>query len=213
MSRPPAAAIVAMVALFAALCATIPFTPLMSVDDITVEGATNLPEDEVRELTGISTGTALGKVDARGAALNVASNPWVDSATVSRNWPNGIQVTVTEHEPVAWVDIDGQPHLIDREGKDFIVAPPPLGAVEIRADGDFEQAVQVASSISDTARPRVRALETEGKYNYKLVLDDDRVVHWGASVDNANKALALETVLQMEGGEFNISNPELVTSR
>ena len=77
----------------------------------------------------------------------------------------------------------------------------------------MESVAEVASSISDTARPRVRALETEGKYNYKLVLDDDRVVHWGASVDNANKALALETVLQMEGGEFNISNPELVTSR
>lgn len=213
MQRPPAAATAAMVALFAALCATIPFTPLMSVDDIAVEGAVNLPEEEVRDLAGISTGTPLGKVDARGAAQSIASNPWIDSATVSRDWPNGIDVAVTEHEPVAWVDIDGQPHLIDREGNDFIVAPPPPGAVEIRTDGEFADAVQVASSISDVARPRVRAIEADGEYGYKLLLDDDRVVRWGAPVDNANKALALETVLQMEGREFNISNPELVTSR
>ena len=77
----------------------------------------------------------------------------------------------------------------------------------------FAQAVEVASSISDVARPRVRALKANGDYTYTLVLDDDRVVQWGAATDNANKALALETVLQLEGHEFNISNPELVTSR
>ena len=134
---------------------------------------------------------------------------------MSRAWPNGVSVEITEHDPVAWVDIDGQPHLIDREGRDFIVAAPPAGAVEIQgvAQERFAQAVEVASSISDVARPRVRALKANGDYTYTLVLDDDRVVQWGAATDNANKALALETVLQLEGHEFNISNPELVTSR
>ena len=46
-----------------------------------------------------------------------------------------------------------------------------------------------------------------------LRLREGRTVVWGAAEDNANKALALESVLQMEGTEFNISNPELVTTR
>ncbi len=33
------------------------------------------------------------------------------------------------------------------------------------------------------------------------------------SEDNANKALAFETVLKLEGQNWNISNPELVTSK
>lgn len=211
----PYGAIAATVAIVVAVCAAVPFTPLMSVNDIAVEGSVNLPEEEVRNLTGIDYGTPIGKVKPRRAAENVAANPWVDSATVSRAWPNGVSVEITEHDPVAWVDIDGQPHLIDREGRDFIVAAPPAGAVEIQgvAQERFAQAVEVASSISDVARPRVRALKANGDYTYTLVLDDDRVVQWGAATDNANKALALETVLQLEGHEFNISNPELVTLR
>ena len=44
-------------------------------------------------------------------------------------------------------------------------------------------------------------------------LKDERTVFWGASEDNANKALAFETILKMEGQNWNISNPELVTSK
>ena len=52
-----------------------------------------------------------------------------------------------------------------------------------------------------------------GKYTYELRTADGRTVVWGAPEDNENKALALETVLQMDGQRFNIANPQLVTSR
>ena len=74
-------------------------------------------------------------------------------------------------------------------------------------------AVEVASSITDAARPQVRELTTEGNHSFVLRLDGDRTVVWGAAEDDRNKALALETVLQLPGQTFNISNPELVTSR
>ena len=63
------------------------------------------------------------------------------------------------------------------------------------------------------ARPQVRELTRDGDHSFVLKLDGDRTVTWGASEDNRNKALALETVLQLDGKTFNISNPELVTSR
>lgn len=215
MSRRAIAIVAGCVALVLAVVAALPFTPAMPVDDVNVEGAVNLPAEEVTSLSGVETGTPMGRVDVRRAAQDVATNPWVDSVTVKRNWPNAVDVTVVEHTPVAWIDQGGEPHLINSEGKDFVVAQPPVGAVQLVDIGEEQlpKAVEVASAITDVARPQVRELTRDGDHSFVLKLDGDRTVTWGASEDNRNKALALETVLQLDGKSFNISNPELVTSR
>ncbi|MCG7273915.1 Cell division protein FtsQ [Corynebacterium afermentans subsp. afermentans] len=215
MSRRAIAIVAGCVALVLAVVAALPFTPAMPVDDVNVEGAVNLPAEEVTSLSGVETGTPMGRVDVRRAAQDVATNPWVDSVTVKRNWPNAVDVTVVEHTPVAWIDQGGEPHLINSEGKDFVVAQPPVGAVQLVDIGEEQlpKAVEVASAITDVARPQVRELTRDGDHSFVLKLDGDRTVTWGASEDNRNKALALETVLQLDGKTFNISNPELVTSR
>ena len=215
MSRRAIAIVAGCVALVLAVVAALPFTPAMPVDDVNVEGAVNLPAEEVTSLSGVETGTPMGRVDVRRAAQDVATNPWVDSVTVKRNWPNAVDVTVVEHTPVAWIDQGGEPHLINSDGKDFVVAQPPVGAVQLVDIGEEQlpKAVEVASAITDVARPQVRELTRDGDHSFVLKLDGDRTVTWGASEDNRNKALALETVLQLDGKTFNISNPELVTSR
>ena len=215
MSRRAIAIVAGCVALVLAVVAALPFTPAMPVDDVNVEGAVNLPAEEVTSLSGVETGTPMGRVDVRRAAQDVATNPWVDSVTVKRNWPNAVDVTVVEHTAVAWIDQGGEPHLINSEGKDFVVAQPPVGAVQLVDIGEEQlpKAVEVASAITDVARPQVRELTRDGDHSFVLKLDGDRTVTWGASEDNRNKALALETVLQLDGKTFNISNPELVTSR
>ena len=215
MSRRAIAIVAGCVALVLAVVAALPFTPAMPVDDVNVEGAVNLPAEEVTSLSGVETGTPMGRVDVRRAAQDVATNPWVDSVTVKRNWPNAVDVTVVEHTPVAWIDQGGEPHLSNSEGQDFVVAQPPVGAVQLGDIGEEQlpKAVEVASAITDVARPQVRELTRDGDHSFVLKLDGDRTVTWGASEDNRNKALALETVLQLDGKTFNISNPELVTSR
>jgi len=215
MSRRAIAIVAGCVALVLAVVAALPFTPAMPVDDVNVEGAVNLPAEEVTSLSGVETGTPMGRVDVRRAAQDVATNSWVDSVTVKRNWPNAVDVTVVEHTPVAWIDQGGEPHLINSEGQDFVVAQPPVGAVQLVDIGEEQlpKAVEVASAITDVARPQVRELTRDGDHSFVLKLDGDRTVTWGASEDNRNKALALETVLQLDGKTFNISNPELVTSR
>lgn len=215
MSRRAIAVVIGCITLIAAVVAALPFTPAMPVDAVSVEGAVNLPAEEVEALSGIEAGTPMGRVDVRGAAHRVAGNPWVDSATVKRQWPNAVDITVVEHTPVAWLDQSGEPHLINSEGKDFVVAQPPVGAVQLTGIGDeqMREAVEVAAAITDPARPQVRELTTDGAHNFVLKVEGDRTVVWGAAQDNRNKALALETVLQLPGQSFNISNPELVTSR
>lgn len=205
------------VAAVAALVAIAPFTPVMGVKEVAVEGNRTLSTEQVRDLTGIAPDTPMGRVNVTDAAHRVASDPWVKTVTVARNWPNTIDVALEEHVAVAYLRQSDGAHLIDREGKDFLVAEQPAGAVElVGASADNEQAmadaVDIASSISDEARAEIAVIEV-GPFNHVLKTHDGRTIYWGASEDNQNKAYALEAVLQMEGEEFNITNPQLVTSK
>lgn len=78
-------------------------SPLLSVQDIAVDGATNADVDGLLEQTGVVVGTPLMDLDLDGAATAIESDPWVVSATVGRDWPNGVVVSVLEREPIGWV--------------------------------------------------------------------------------------------------------------
>lgn len=189
--------------------------PVFKVSSFEVHGISHVDAAQVEEASGVAKGENLVRVDARAAASGVARLPWVKSATVSRSFPSTLSVEVTEHEAVAFRDKN---KLIDAEGEEFAEDTPPEGAVEITgsAEPDSEEmsdAVEVVAALPQPLRAQVKSLEVKSAYSMTFRLKDDRSVFWGASEDNANKALAFETVLKMEGGQWNISNPELVTTK
>ena len=196
----------------------LPFTPLMPVKGVVVDGNDVLTPEAVQAQSDIELGTPMGLVKVRRAAENIVQDPWVDVVTVHRDWPSTVRVDLKERVAVAYLQQPDGAHLIDTEGKDFLIAEPPVGAMElvgvdVENKEQMRDAVAIAASISSGARAQVAALEANGRYSFVLRLHDNRRVVWGASEDNANKSLAFETVLQREGAEFNISNPELITAR
>lgn len=218
------------VLLVAVLAVVLPRTKAMPVKDIEVRGAQQLSTEEVAAATGIAPGTPMGAVDTHAAAVSVAGLPWVETVTVSRGWPSTITVDIAEHTAVAFFTGGDGAHLINADGDEFAVDDPPPGAVEITGDaargasGDsggssdsggsvLRDAVEVAASLSEPAREAVKSLEARSPHTFVLHLADGATVVWGANGDNANKALALDTVLQREGSEFNISNPGQITVR
>ncbi|WP_288831318.1 cell division protein FtsQ/DivIB [uncultured Corynebacterium sp.] len=216
--RRRALTVAAALLVVATAAAVMPFTPALPVKGIDVEGTSHLSPEEVRSAAGVAEGTPMGRVDVGAAAAGVAGIPWVKSATVKRHWPSSVDVEVVEHVAVAYVEQGDGTHLIDPEGREFTVDAPPPGAIKIAGEAVGDEAVRadavaVATSISERVRGQVMSIEAKGNHNFVLKLADDRTVVWGAAEDNANKALALETVLQREGREFNVTNPELVTVR
>ena len=201
-----------------AVAAVLPFTQAVPVKGVEVQGANHLSEEEVRAASGIVEGTPMARVDLNDAAAAVAGLDWVRSASVGRHWPSTVVVRVEENVAVAYTENGDGTHLIDAEGREFTVDAPPPGAIKLGGpalaeDGVQADVVAVATSISERARGQVMSIEARGRYDFVLRLADDRSVVWGAAEDNDNKARALETVLQREGREFNVSNPELVTVR
>ena len=201
----------------AVLAAVAPFTPVVPMRGINVHGNHVLTEEYVQQLADIAPDTPMGRVDVRRAAQNIAADPWVETVTVSRDWPSSVDVEVTEHVAVAFIAQDDGTHLIDSNGVDFLVAEPPPQAIELVGapveDAEAMAAVvDIAASISERARNEIAAIDV-APLNHVLRTNDGRTIVWGASEDNENKSYALEAVLQMEGREFNITNPQLVTSR
>ncbi|OFT83719.1 cell division protein FtsQ/DivIB [Corynebacterium sp. HMSC29G08] len=201
----------------AVLAAVAPFTPVVPMRGINVHGNHALTQEYVQQLADIAPDTPMGRVDVRRAAQNIAADPWVETVTVSRDWPSSVDVEITEHVAVAFIAQHDGTHLIDSNGEDFLVAEPPPQAIELVGapveDAEAMAAVvDIAASISERARNEIAAIDV-APLNHVLRTNDGRTIVWGASEDNKNKSYALEAVLQMEGREFNITNPQLVTSR
>ncbi|MDD7582660.1 cell division protein FtsQ/DivIB [Corynebacterium sp. 32222D000AT] len=205
----------ALVAVVAIAAAVVWFFPVFKAQDFELNGASQVTEEEVREASGIAEGSNLMRLDAHAAAEGVATLPWVKSATVGRSLPSTVQVDITEREAVAFLREGDGTHLIDSAGKEFVVAEPPEGAVEIDSNEEagLVDAVEILAALSQDQRAQVEKLSMDEKYSATLHLASGRTVVWGANDDNADKARAFSTVLQMDGTHWNITNPELVTKR
>jgi len=77
---------------------------------------------------------SLFTMDLEAAQAKFSGLPWVRRASVSRVWPNRLQVTLTEHQPLAsW----NRTAMLNLEGEVFPVAPLD-GLVDIRAPEGME---------------------------------------------------------------------------
>ncbi len=190
--------------------------PLLKVNDIEVTGAAHVSVEEAEVASGLQRGENLVRISPQEAAAGVAQLPWVKSATVSRSFPDGVRIDIVERDAVAYSQAEDGAHLIDSHGDEFLIGEPPAEAVALRGgesgSPNWQGAVEILAALPPELRVQAREIDTTDRFNYVFHMNDDRVVVWGASEDNADKARALAAVLQMEGNNWNISNPELVTS-
>lgn len=77
-------------------------SPLFDLDRVKVEGAAHVTEEEVRAASGLRPGQPLTDVEpgAVAEAVEVAL-PWVQGASVHRNWPGAVTIRLVERAPVA----------------------------------------------------------------------------------------------------------------
>ncbi|MDK6685627.1 FtsQ-type POTRA domain-containing protein, partial [Escherichia coli] len=80
----------------AIVAAVVWFSPWLVVKNIDVEGVVHGDKDAIVEASGISENQKLIRLDTDASARSVAGQPWVDSVTVSRSWPQGVTISVRE---------------------------------------------------------------------------------------------------------------------
>lgn len=76
-----------------------------AIEQVTVSGAEHLSAEELTELAAVPEGSTLLNVDANGITTRLDSNPWVKSATIDRNFPNTLNLIITERTISAVVEV------------------------------------------------------------------------------------------------------------
>jgi cell division protein FtsQ len=90
---------------------------LLVVRSVTVSGAHLVPSSEVVAAAGVPLGTPLIRVDTAQVAHRVDAIRQVASATVSKDWPDGLRITLRERTPVVAVRMSvGGYDLVDSAG-------------------------------------------------------------------------------------------------
>lgn len=199
------------------LAAVLAFSPLLQVRSIEVEGAVHLEDEEVIVAATAVDGQNMLFADTGAAATSVAELPWVESVTVSRDWPSSVRVSITEYVAVGVVDSDDGPAAINDRGRVFLRGEAPEGAVPVRAEVDDTDALAAAGetlgALPDDLRDAVEEVDAPAADEVTLRFADDREVFWGSSDRAEEKAEATRVVLTREGQQWNVANPALPSVR
>ncbi len=114
-------------------------TPWMSAQVVTVAGRhPNTPTADIEAAAGLGGHPPLVDVDPGAVAARVERLPYVATADVQRQWPDGVRITVSERAPALQMAGPGQRwSLLDARGR-------TLGVVPSRAPGLPQLVVHVA---------------------------------------------------------------------
>ncbi len=192
-------------------------TPLLDVDGVVIEGATQTGVPAVRTAATIDRGVAMTDVDGTGAARRVSRLPWVLRTDVVREWPSTVRIRVVERTAVAVIRQDGAAWvLVDRAGRVLapaVVPPPGLvvvdgvpagGAPGTNVAAPARNPLEVAAELPSGLAPRV-ATVTLGTNGVELRLKPQGVVQLGDNTAVADKLRAALTVLAAVDGR-TVSN-------
>lgn len=194
------------------------FSSWLAVDTIDVRGAQTASADDIRDRADIPIGEPLARVDLAEAEARVGSLAVVKTVDVSRQWPDGILVSIEERVAIAVVDIGGRLRGMDAEGvvfRDYKRPPPGLPRVETSVGTTSEalrEAAAVISALPQALTAIVDYVEVETVDQISLVLRDGRVVIWGSSADSETKAKVLEELLQTPAAVYDVSVPSRPTT-
>lgn len=96
----------------------------LPVQEVRIQGELDrLDLPALRERVAAAVHGGFFTVDVEAVRRAVEAEPWVAQAQVRRDWPDSLQVTVTERRPVA---VWGDGALLDAEGRSFRPAAGPL---------------------------------------------------------------------------------------
>ena len=146
------------------------------IDQVTLVGHRFSYDRDVFDAIDLANVRTFGALDTAEVKARIERLPWIDTAEITRVYPGGLDIHVTERKPYALWSRSGAYYLIDKTGR-------VLGAVNREALPDLprfagEGAAEEAASLLDTVAryPEVAARLTEAERvserRWRLKLDN-----------------------------------------
>lgn len=201
------------------------FSSVLDARTVSVEGQSSLSATQVRKAADVPLGGPLARVDLTAVEARVKAVPRVRLVEVSRSWPHGVTIDVTERSAVVWSRVGGEFRGIDRFGVDFRSYPKkPSGLIEARVSAtDAEQRLQTLQAVAAIAdgirrddpalRKQIQAIIGSTKDSVVLDLTKGRTVTWGSEAQAARKLEVLEQLLEIDAKGYDVSAPDQPTTR
>jgi cell division protein FtsQ len=195
------------------------FSSVLGVRTVRVTGLVLLTEQQVLDTAAIPHGSPLLRLDTGAVAARLRALPEVASVRVTTRLPSTVAITVSERVGVGYLAEGAKFEIYDSSDVGFrLVGTKPKTVPELVAgsqpDGpEALAAAQVAGDVGAGIRARLTSVSAATTQSVTLILRDGRIVLWGGTDRDADKAKLLPVLLKQPGKYFDISDPSTVVSR
>jgi cell division protein FtsQ len=184
-------------------------SPLLRIQEVTVEGTRLLDPEEVAAAANLH-GASILFPDTGGARQRIESEPMVKSVTFERAWPRGMRIIVRERRPWGFWEVQNRRYVIDEDGVVLERVLPDEGAPVIRqldathsleaGDRVDSDAVALARQLVEAAPQRLGLAVTTVEYRDRdgltAVFEGGLRVTFGDGRDFDYKIAALKALLE-----------------
>jgi cell division protein FtsQ len=192
---------------------------LLVARSVRVTGAPAAQRAEVLRAAGIATGTPLIRISTSAVARRVEQITQIQSARVSRDWPDSVVIAVTERTPALVVASGAGYALIDRFGVvigHVATRPPrltlltsgPADLASLRGSPAIAAAVTVLRQLPPSIRAQVRGVAAPSADAVTLDLGHGITVLWGGTDRPAAKAAELAILMRGKADFYNLADPD-----
>ena len=131
---------------------------LFAVEEIQIVGTERLTRERVLEIAEVPTDITLLRFPAQEISARLEEDPWIASATVTRDFPSSMRLRITERTPAAYVDLGAESvWLVDSSG--IIIAEQSAAETETLVVIRDVQPIEPEPGVRTGSEPLLNALE------------------------------------------------------
>lgn len=188
-------------------------SPVLTVKHVDVQGESLLSRQQVLDAAEVPAGAHLAELDLQAIRARVGALAPVKRVDVSRTWPDGVLIRVTERRAVAVVEIGGRYQAMDADGVLFRDYPrPPVGMPRVVTTSDtsssaLADAARVIAALPSGLAARVDHIEVRSVDQISLAMRGGAIVIWGSDAQSALKAEVLARLLPHPAHTYDVSVP------
>jgi cell division protein FtsQ len=196
---------------------------LLVVRSVVVTGTHLVPRSEVLAAAGVRLGTPLIRVNTTLVTQRVDAIKQVDSAQVSKDWPDRLVITVHERTPVVALPAPGGGYdLLDHAGVIVRWSVQPgalplyqtqLPATSLRGDSGLAEASAVLAELPAWLSRSVTEVDVPGQDEVTLHVRHGITVVWGGPDQAGVKAKELAVLMREHARYYDVSAPGTVVTR
>jgi cell division protein FtsQ len=185
----------------------------LTVKHVDVQGESLLSRDQVLAAAKVPAGAHLVQLDLGAIRTRVAGLAAVRRVDVSREWPDGVLIKVTERRAVAVVQLGGRYQAMDSQGVLFRSYPrPPAGMPRVVTTATIgsdalAEAARVIAALPPGLAGRVDHVGVRGMDQVTLTMRGGATVLWGSDAESALKAEVLVKLLAHPAHLYDVSVP------